>query len=76
MPYANTYFEAGTHNRECDICGWVFKFNQLKENWEGLWVCEKDWEPKPHRFLPKNKVRTPRPVKSINKSSQTASRLV
>jgi len=28
----------------CDVCGRVFKNNELKTRWDGLIVCHKDWE--------------------------------
>ena len=28
----------------CDVCGRVFKNNELKTRWDGLIVCNKDWE--------------------------------
>ena len=28
----------------CDVCGRVFKNNELKTRWDGLMVCNGDWE--------------------------------
>ncbi len=30
----------------CDICGFMFYMSQTRKTWEGLRVCEKDWDPK------------------------------
>ena len=31
----------------CQQCGFRYKINELKARWDGLTVCEADWEPKP-----------------------------
>ena len=28
----------------CDVCGFVFKEDKLKQRWDGFMVCDKDWE--------------------------------
>lgn len=28
----------------CDVCGFWFPSGETKERWDGLRVCEKDWE--------------------------------
>lgn len=28
----------------CPVCGFQYKSNELKKRWDGLMVCEKDWE--------------------------------
>lgn len=36
----------------CDVCGFNFKNYELKDRWDGLKVCDKDWEPRhPMDFL-------------------------
>jgi len=40
----NTKFISGDWNAICDVCGFKFKASELKERWDGLKVCEKDWE--------------------------------
>lgn len=40
------YFKAGTWNSVCAVCGFVFKADQLKQRWDGVYVCYKDWEPR------------------------------
>lgn len=36
--------ELGTWNVICDVCGFKYKANQLQKRWDGLMVCEKDYE--------------------------------
>lgn len=46
------YYKKGTHNVICDRCGFKFKSDQVKRTWDGLYVCEDDWEPKhPQLFI-------------------------
>lgn len=39
-----TYFKSGDFNAQCDVCGFKFKGSQLKKRWDGLMVCDEDWE--------------------------------
>lgn len=34
------------YNALCDVCGFKFKASQLIKRWDGLMVCEDDWEPR------------------------------
>ena len=36
----------GQWNVVCDVCGLKFKNTDLRQDWRGLWVCHKDYEPK------------------------------
>lgn len=49
--YSKTYFKSGTYNRICDECGFVYKRDQLRKRWDGLIVCEKDWEVDPNKLF-------------------------
>lgn len=40
------YLKLGDWNAICDRCGEKFKASELKETWDGLMVCSKDWEPR------------------------------
>lgn len=40
----NTYFKKGSWNATCDVCGFDFKAQELKQRWDGLRVCKEDWE--------------------------------
>jgi len=36
----------------CDQCGFTFRAHQLRKRWDGMMVCEKDWEPRhPQDFI-------------------------
>lgn len=39
-----SYFLSGQWNAICDRCGFKFKSGELKKDWQGLMVCEKDYE--------------------------------
>jgi len=39
-----TYFKSGSWNGICDVCSFKFKFTELHKRWDGLVVCEKDFE--------------------------------
>ena len=28
----------------CDVCGFKYYNDELKQRWDGSWCCEKDWE--------------------------------
>ena len=38
------YFKSGCHNIWCDVCGFEFKSDQVRERWDGLIVCRDDYE--------------------------------
>lgn len=40
------YFKSGTWNSICAVCGFRYKADQLKKRWDGVYVCDKDWEPR------------------------------
>lgn len=51
MPDAD-YFAPGLWNAICDRCGRKFKSSRLRATWDGLMVCERDWEPRhPQDFV-------------------------
>lgn len=39
-------WEPGKWSAICDVCGFSFKSNELRDRWDGLKVCQKDWEPR------------------------------
>lgn len=46
------YLKRGTWNAVCDVCGFVFKSDQLIKTWNGLYVCKDDYEPRhPQDFV-------------------------
>lgn len=34
----------GTWKAVCDVCGFWFPSDEIKDRWDGLKVCHKDWE--------------------------------
>lgn len=45
MSYTPT-FKPGDWLVECMRCGRMFKGSELLRTWDGLYVCQEDWEPK------------------------------
>lgn len=46
------WYQRGSANAICDVCGEKYKLSQLKKRWDGLWVCHKDYEERhPQDFL-------------------------
>jgi hypothetical protein len=41
------YFEGGTWNIYCSVCGKKLKFSQAMRHWQGMWRCSECWEPRP-----------------------------
>lgn len=39
-----TWWKNGDWNALCDVCGFKYKSSELKLRWDGLMVCNKDWE--------------------------------
>jgi hypothetical protein len=42
----SSYYKAGSWNAVCDRCGFEFKAEELRKDWQGLMVCREDWEPR------------------------------
>lgn len=40
----STYFKSGTWNCICQVCGREYKSDQVRKRWDGLIVCEADFE--------------------------------
>ncbi|UOF82053.1 ubiquitin [Caudoviricetes sp.] len=50
--YALPHYDKGDWNCICDVCGRQFKASQLQLRWDGVMVCESDWEPRqPQDFI-------------------------
>jgi len=41
---SGTFYKKGSWNGICDVCSFKFKFTELRKRWDGLVVCEKDFE--------------------------------
>lgn len=39
-----TYYKPGTWNIICALCGVEFKSDEIKKRWDGLLVCNNDYE--------------------------------
>lgn len=47
-----TYYKSGSFNAICDVCCFKFKANELRKRWDGLMVCDKDFEyDHPQKYL-------------------------
>lgn len=38
------WFKSGSWNCICDVCGFKFKSDAIRKRWDGLMVCDKDYE--------------------------------
>ena len=46
------YLRLGDWNARCDRCGRKRKGSELRQQWNGLWVCPEEWEPRqPQDFV-------------------------
>lgn len=51
MSYRSRY-DKGDWKVICDVCGREFKASILRQRWDGLMVCQDDWEPRqPQDFV-------------------------
>lgn len=41
-----TYYKPGTYNACCDVCGWQYKADEMTVRYDGLFVCDADFETK------------------------------
>ena len=41
----NPGYISGDYWQNCDVCGFNYRRSQMRQRWDGLWVCDKDWEP-------------------------------
>lgn len=46
------FYKPGSWNVHCDVCSFKFKAEDIRKRWDGLMVCDKDWEPDhPQKYL-------------------------
>lgn len=57
-----TTFKKGQWNAICDVCGFQFKSGQMKKRWDGLYTCQKDWEPRHPMDFMKSRPTKERPI--------------
>lgn len=56
-------WEKGKWKVICDVCGWEFYSDEVKKRWDGLLVCEKDFEhDHPQKYLRVNSDPKPLPA--------------
>ena len=60
MAYALGKYSKG----QCDRCGFVYKYLQLKTEWNGLKVCSECYEPKHPQLDPKPKPADPQAIRN------------
>ena len=46
MHTSNPGYKPGDYWMVCDLCGFDYRRSQMKQTWDGKWVCREDWEPK------------------------------
>ena len=51
----NQYYKKGDWNAICDVCGFKFKASQLRRRWDGMRVCQDDYETRHPQDLIKGK---------------------
>lgn len=45
-------YKPGQWHAHCDVCGFKYYSGEMKQRWDGLMVCAKDWEPDhPQKYL-------------------------
>lgn len=45
-------YKPGQWLAHCDVCGFKYYSGDMRQRWDGLMVCEKDWEPDhPQKYL-------------------------
>jgi len=55
------YYKPGSWNAVCQVCGFTHKSDELKRRWDGLMVCEDDFELR----NPQDLIRPPKDDSSI-----------
>lgn len=46
------YYKKGDWNCICDVCGFKRKSSEMRKRWDGVMVCQEDWEPRqPQEFV-------------------------
>jgi hypothetical protein len=55
------HYRHGDNNVICDRCGFKYKASDLKREWNGLYTCKFDWEPRHPQDLIKSKHDDQRP---------------
>lgn len=56
-----TQFKLGDWNALCDVCGFKFKASKLRKRWDGLMVCNVDYETR----HPQDLIRVPKDTQAV-----------
>lgn len=54
-------YKPGQWHAHCDVCGFKHHSGDMRQRWDGLMVCEKDWEPD----HPQKYIRVPSDTQSV-----------
>jgi hypothetical protein len=46
-----SYTPGGTYAC-CDVCGFQYRLRELKKRWDGVMVCDADYDPRPREHSP------------------------
>lgn len=65
------HYVHGDNNAICDRCGRKYKASQLKKEWNGLYTCPDDWEPRHPQDLIKSSHDDQRPALSRPEGADT-----
>lgn len=55
------FAKLGDWNAICPVCGFKYKASELKQRWDGVYVCQQDWEPRHPQELIKIPKENPAP---------------
>lgn len=70
MSYFSRY-DRGDWKAICDVCGRELKASLLQKRWDGLMVCQKDWEPRHPQDFVRGVADTQTPMWTRPKSSDS-----
>ncbi len=51
--HSDNIYKPGSYWKECDVCGFDYRIEDLKVRWDGALVCKADWEPRHPRDYPR-----------------------
>lgn len=73
IPVTGKGYKPGSHYAICDRCASQFRAEELRETWEGWWVCDEDWEKRHEQdFLrvKEEKIAADQPLRNEDLSNQ------
>jgi hypothetical protein len=45
------HYKSGGTWGQCPVCSFVYRLNDMRMRWDGLRVCNADWDPLPDTFI-------------------------